>query len=76
MYGFDHGGWMLGGGLMMLIWMLLGVGLVVALALYLVKPSGGRSASDQSALEILMERYARGEIGKDEYAQKKLDISS
>jgi len=29
-----------------------------------------------SALDVLEERYARGEIGRDEYLQKKTDISA
>ena len=77
MYGFDHGGWMYGvGGFMMLLWWLVPIALVVALAVYLVKPSGGRSTTEKNALDILKERYARGEIGKDEFEQKKRDLSS
>jgi len=75
MYGFDHGGWMFGGGLMMLLWWLVPIALVVALAVYLVKPPGGRSTTEKNALDILKERYARGEIGKDEFEQKKRDLS-
>jgi len=36
---------------------------------YLAQPGKG-------ALDILSERYARGEITRDEYAQMKLDISA
>lgn len=36
---------------------------------YLAHPSKG-------ALDILSERYARGEITRDDYAQMKLDISA
>lgn len=76
MYGFDHGGWMFGGGLVMLLWWLLPIALVVALAVYLVKLSGGRSTTEKNALDILKERYARGEIKRDEFEQIKRDLGS
>jgi len=76
MYGIGHGGWMFGGGLVMLLWWLLPIALVVALAVYLVRPSGGRSTTQKSALDILNERYARGEIEKDDFEQKKRDLGS
>lgn len=44
---------------------------------FIVKTTNQNSRSDQrdkSALEILKERYARGEIGKEEFEEKKKDI--
>lgn len=76
MYGYDHGGWMFGGGGGMMFWWLLPVALVIALVIYFVNSFGGRGAAEKSALDILKERYARGEIGKDEFDQKKRDIGS
>jgi putative membrane protein len=73
MYGFDHGGWMFGGGgILMLLWWLLPIALVIV-ALYLFRRPG-QGGREKSALDILKERYARGEIGKDEFEQKKRDI--
>lgn len=74
MYGMDHAGSMFGGGLMML-WWLLPLALLIALIVYFVKPSTGASKRDRTALDILNERYARGEIGKEEFEQKKRDVA-
>ncbi len=76
MFGYDHGGWMFGGGGlgMILIWLV-----PIALAIWFFSSMGKRSGQDspeKTALDILKERYARGEIGKDEFEQKKRDISS
>ena len=76
MYGFDHGEWMFGGGgVMMLGWMLMIV-LVIALLIYFFNRSAGRNGSDKTAMEILMQRYARGEINKEEFDAKRRDLSS
>ncbi len=59
---------------MFLMW-LIPVVLVVALAVFLTKrPAFG--FGEKTDLDILKERYARGEIGKDEFDQKKRDIGS
>ena len=77
-YGWD-GGWLgMGIGMigMLLFWVLIIVGIVV-----LVKWLEGSQASAgappaKTALDILKERYARSEIDKEEFEQKKRDLSS
>lgn len=57
---------------MILFWLLLVLG-VIALLRYL-GDSRKRSAEDRSPLDILKERYARGEIDKKEFAERKKDL--
>ena len=64
-----------------LFWILLLVLLVVLIRWLLQSPrdreQGGGSASggtENRALEILKERYARGEIDREEFEQKKKDV--
>ena len=75
MYGYDHGGWMFGGGLaMLLVWLV-----PIAPVIWLLSSRSKRPGSDtteKTALDILNERYARGEIGRDEFEQKKRDIGN
>jgi putative membrane protein len=67
------GAWAIGVMLMMLLfWVLVIVGFVVGLRWLLFK---GRSSRPDSALTILRERYARGEINKEEFEQKTKDLS-
>jgi len=73
------GGW-LGMGIGM-IGMLLFWGLIILGIAVLVKWLAGAQASGgappaKSALDIVKERYARGEIDKEEFEQKKRDLSS
>lgn len=74
MYGFDHGGWMFGGGIgMVLVWLI-----PIALVIWLVSSWGKRTGQEspgKTALDILKERYAKGEIQQDEFESKKRDIS-
>jgi putative membrane protein len=62
------GGWMLVHGA---FWLLL-LALIVFGAVVLMR--GSRSPGQGSALDLLNERYARGEIDRDEYLQRKKDI--
>ncbi|OGA97556.1 MAG: hypothetical protein A3E79_08430 [Burkholderiales bacterium RIFCSPHIGHO2_12_FULL_61_11] len=86
MYGTEHGGWMFGGGdggwmifgwLWMILIGLVPVLLVFALVKYLLssKNSGAaREAPRPTALDILDEAHARGEITREEYLQKRDDL--
>ncbi len=87
MYGWDHTGWMFGngGGWMIFgwFWMAL-IGLVPILLLFaLVKYLfGNREASAhskaetrQTALDILDEAYARGDLTREVYLQKRDDLN-
>jgi putative membrane protein len=70
-------GWF-GGILMIIFWILIIVG-VVFLIKWLVHSTGGVSGLTHhdfsaKALDILKERYARGEINKEEFEEKKKDL--
>lgn len=75
----DYGwGWGWGG---MGFGMLLFWGLLIAAIVLLAKGSWGSSACgkrerEKSALDILKERYARGEIEREEFEQKKKDLEA
>jgi putative membrane protein len=64
------------GALHMIVFWGLIVLVVVALVRWLGAGGRGWERSDSGrALEILKERYARGEIPKEEFEQKKRDLS-
>jgi len=75
------GGWIIGGLVMLLFW-----GGVIALAFFAIRAvsRSGRqeegkaplSRDEESALEILHKRYARGEIGREEYLEMKRDLEN
>ncbi|MDZ4254891.1 MAG: SHOCT domain-containing protein [Sulfuritalea sp.] len=68
-------GWGLGFGpvFMLLFWGLLIVG-IIALIRWLGKGSSPSQARERTAVEIVQERYARGEIDRQEYEQKMQDL--
>lgn len=73
MYGFDHGAWMFGGWLMMLLFWLLPFLAVFAGIKYLLSRQGSPTAA-KSACDILDEAYAAGKVSREEYLQKRDDL--
>lgn len=67
----DWSGWM---AFHAAFWLLL-VALVIWTAISLSRNSRSSDrGTDKSALDLLKERYARGEIDREEYLQRKKDI--
>ena len=79
MWGYDGFGF---GGVGMGIGMLLFWGLIIAAIVVLVRGFSARPGSseprlrEKTALDILGERYARGEIDKTEFEQKRSDLAA
>ena len=74
----DNMGWLMIFGS---IWLILLLGGTLALIIWGIKKltgrrdSGAGSTTGRSPLDIARERYARGEISKDEFDQLKKDLS-
>lgn len=85
-YGYGYGpGWgMMGGygwgyGLLHIavtVAIIVGVVFLVIWAVRTMAVVGSHAPRRSSGLDVLEERYARGEINRDEYLQKKKDIGS
>jgi putative membrane protein len=71
------GGYGYGYGIMhMAFWVIILIALIVGIV-WLVRSmsaSGGGAKRRSSGLDVLEDRYARGEIGREEYLQKKRDL--
>ncbi|MCX9080930.1 MAG: SHOCT domain-containing protein [Candidatus Methanoperedens sp.] len=67
-YGMSSGMWILGA----IFWILILAGLVLLIK-YLWEGAGAKGAQE-TALEILKKRYAKGEINKEEFEEKKKDL--
>ena len=67
-----HGG---GVGMMWIFWILVKA-LLAWLAVFAARRGGTINRSEKSALEILEERYALGEIDRAEFEQKRKDLIS
>jgi putative membrane protein len=79
MWGYDGFGF---GGIGMGIGMLLFWGLIITAVVVLARGFGGRSGGNEprlrekTPLDIVGERYARGEIGKAEFEEKRRDLAA
>ena len=74
--GYDYG--MMGGGgwWFVPILVIIFLGLIIWAVVALIRgQSGSQNTGADSAPEILKRRYARGDIDKEEYEQKKKDLS-
>jgi putative membrane protein len=72
-YGWD-GGWL--GWVGMVFWWVLVIFLVIAAIRWFSDRAGSGAPHGKSALDILRERYARGEIEKKEYEEKRKALES
>ena len=74
-----HWGWMLFGGLMMLLFW----GGLIALAVVIIRsfnrggsrPANNDAPSQKTPLQIVEERYAKGEISQEEFETIRADLS-
>lgn len=72
MWDYGTGWWAFGGFFMILFW----VGVVALIAWAVMKVARGSSSESKSdALDIAKERYAKGEISKEEFEQIKKDLN-
>lgn len=78
--GMRSGGHMAGWGWGMVLFGLVWMALLVALPIYLVvrlaTRTGGTDRTDDGALAVLQERYARGEIGDEEFERRRARLTA
>ncbi len=73
MYG-NHG--FMGGAFMWIFWIAVIVGIIFLVRWVVQQSRPGERKLEESSLELLKKRYARGEIDRNEYEQKKKDLLS
>lgn len=73
---FTHDGSMMtfGGGLMWIFWLILLVVLVLIIKSLADSNSGSTRRQEDNPLNILKERYARGEINEEEFTRRRNEL--
>jgi len=74
MHWFGDGMW--GGWFFMVIFWLLIIVAIVAIVRWIVTQNRPPASTKEDALDILKKRYAKGEISKDEYEEKRKQLLS
>jgi putative membrane protein len=75
--GMDGWGWGMGIVHGLLWWAILVLGIIVLVRFLAGEPGRpGAQAPADTALDILKKRYARGEIGREEFEEKKRDLAT
>jgi len=59
----------------MIIWVIFLLLIIAGIILITRSFMGAKTGDQKRAIDILKERYAKGEISKDEYLEKKKDIT-
>jgi putative membrane protein len=68
---------MMGGfgmGFMWIIWIVVIIGIILLAKGYFSPAKKDSETTGESALDLLKKRYARGEISKEEFEEKKRDL--
>jgi len=71
MLGYGHMMWGYGGLFMLLSWGILIIGSVLLIRWFTQQGKPSAPHQQESPIDILKKRYARGEIDKDEFEEKK-----
>jgi putative membrane protein len=71
MHGFGGFGWLI----MIVVWVIVITAIVLVVRWLMSSPRLESGGTENKALSILEERYARGEIDREEYVQKRKDLT-
>ena len=76
MMGWGYGWGWFGGVLMLIFWAAIIMAIVALIRWFWGAAGQGKTGNEDAPFEILKRRYARGEINKEEFEQKKRDLST